>query len=103
DECCNEGELCNQQSMSCELDCGDQEPCGVDDPVCCGAGELCYVGQCIVPGGSCEGLVCATKSTSDCDPDEICDADLGLCVPNLANERCTYTPEAGVFDPVPRF
>jgi hypothetical protein len=103
DECCGPDEQCDQDTLECVLDCGDAEPCGVDEPVCCGDAELCYVGQCIVPGGACEGLVCATKTDSDCDIDEICDAELGLCVPNLADESCTFTPEAGVFDPVPRW
>jgi hypothetical protein len=103
DECCAADEQCDPVNLECVIDCGDDEPCGVDEPVCCGDAELCYVGQCIVPGGACEGLVCATKTDSGCDVDEICDADLGLCVPDLADVSCTFTPEAGVFDPVPRW
>ena len=102
DACCEDGEVCNQDSMTCELDCGAEEPCGIDPPVCCGGGEICYVGQCVVPGGPCE-LGCATQTESDCDDDEICDPDLGQCVPDLADETCTYAPEPGVFDPVPRW
>ncbi|MFO7563003.1 MAG: hypothetical protein R6X02_10205 [Enhygromyxa sp.] len=101
--CCGPGELCDEASQSCVLDCGGEEPCGSDPGECCSAGELCYVGQCVVPGGSCSVLSCATETESDCDEGEICDADLGLCVPNLANEACTFTPEAGVFEPVPRW
>lgn len=103
DDCCADGELCNQSTLECELDCGGDPPCGDDPPTCCGGDEICYVGQCVVPGGSCMELGCATQTESDCEPDEICDADLGLCVPNLADETCTFTPEPGVFDPVPRW
>jgi hypothetical protein len=98
DACCLAGEVCTDGQ--CVLDCGVDPPCG---DVCCGAGELCYVGQCIVPGGSCSALACATSVTSDCEQDEICDATLGLCVPNLADPSCAFEPEIGVFDPVPRF
>jgi hypothetical protein len=96
--CCAAGEACSDGQ--CVLDCGDAPPCGDE---CCGAGELCYVGQCIVPGASCNAIACATSVTSDCQPSEICDAQLGLCVPNLADPTCAFEPEIGVFDPVPRF
>jgi hypothetical protein len=101
--CCGADESCNQATGSCELDCGEQAPCGTDPGVCCGDGQLCYVGQCVVPGGPCSALSCATETESDCDAGQICDADLGQCVPNLANQACTFAPEAGVFEPVPRW
>ena len=101
--CCGPDEVCDPATSTCELDCGVQDPCGLDNPVCCGEGEICYVNMCIVPGGACEQLTCATQTDSDCDADEICDADLGECVPNLADESCTYDPEPGVFDPIPRW
>jgi hypothetical protein len=103
DDCCVDGEACDQNTLSCVLDCGDTEPCGADPGECCGADQICYVGQCLIPGGPCSELGCATQTESDCDEDEICDGDLGLCVPNLADVTCTYTPEPGVFDPVPRW
>ena len=102
DECCDDGELCDPNTLTCMLDCGAEQPCG-DPAVCCGGDEICYVGQCVVPGGACMELGCATQTESDCDDDEICDADLGLCVPNLADPTCTFVPEPGVFDPVPRW
>ncbi|NJK33288.1 MAG: hypothetical protein HC927_13305 [Deltaproteobacteria bacterium] len=40
---------------------------------------------------------------SSCNADEVCDGELGVCVPDIANTDCTYVPEQGVFDPVPRF
>ncbi len=57
----------------------------------------------VVPGGQCSVLSCATETESDCGDGEICDADLGLCVPKLANEACTFAPEADVFEPIPRW
>ena len=102
-ECCGANEACDPDTLTCVIDCGEQEPCGLESPTCCGDGELCYVGQCIVPGDSCNALSCATQTESDCEANEICDGELGLCVPNLADESCTFTPEAGVFDPVPRW
>jgi hypothetical protein len=46
---------------------------------------------------------CATRSDSECEPDEICDSQMGVCVPNFANPACAFEPKVGVFDPVPRF
>ena len=46
---------------------------------------------------------CATNTTVECDTNQICDAELGLCVPNLADPECAFQPEKGVFDPIPRF
>ena len=98
DECCGDDQACvNDQ---CELDCGAQPAC---EDVCCGDGEVCYVGQCIVPGDSCNAAVCATSIASDCADDQICDPELGQCVPNFADPSCAFQPEVGVFDPVPRF
>ncbi len=98
--CCDAGEACVEGA--CMLDCGDEVACG---DVCCdgGAGEICYVGQCIVPSGSCSGAACATAVGSECGQDEICDPQLGQCVPNFADPTCAFEPEVGVFDPVPRF
>lgn len=98
--CCAADELC--QDGACVKDCGEGDPCGPDQ-VCCGEGELCYAGSCVVPGDPCRGLACATNTTSECEANEICDAELGLCVPNLADPECAFEPTPGVFDPVPRF
>ncbi|MCA9709051.1 MAG: VCBS repeat-containing protein, partial [Myxococcales bacterium] len=98
DTCCEAGQTC--QDGECVLDCGAAPPCG---DVCCGDGQVCYVGQCITPGNPCNAAVCATTVQSDCNDDEICDAQLGQCVPNFADPTCAFEPEVGVFDPVPRF
>jgi hypothetical protein len=102
DACCEQGEACIDDM--CVVDCGGEAPCGADQ-ICCdsAAGEVCYVGQCVVPGGSCSGLACATQVESECEQGQLCDADLGLCVPNLGDPTCAFEPEVGVFDPVPRF
>ena len=102
-DCCEADEVCNLDSMQCVLDCGDTPVCGSDPGACCDAGEVCYVGACIVPGNPCEVSGCATDVRSDCPLGEVCDGGLGACVPDLADPTCTFTPEAGVFDPVPRF
>ncbi|MCX4245108.1 FG-GAP-like repeat-containing protein [Paraliomyxa miuraensis] len=99
DTCCAADEVCNDDGQ-CVLDCGIEPPCG---DVCCGNGEICYVGQCVVPGGACNAAVCATTVTSDCEDGQICDPQLGLCVPNFADPSCAFEPDIGVFDPVPRF
>ncbi len=100
-QCCGLDERCDE-AETCVLDCGADDPCG---EVCCdgGAGELCYVGQCIVPGAACSAAACATDVGSECAKGEICDPTLGQCVPNFADPTCAFEPEVGVFDPVPRF
>lgn len=100
DVCCEAGELC--EDGMCRVDCGGDPPCG-EEQQCCGGDEICYAGQCVTPGASCSAAACATKVGSDCGEDEICDAELGQCVPNFADPTCAFEPEVGVFDPVPRF
>jgi hypothetical protein len=100
DECCAAGEAC--VDGECVLDCGDSDPCGAD-PVCCEDGQICYVGNCVVPGSACKGLQCATNVESECEDGEICDNELGLCVPDFANPDCAFEPEVGQFEPIPRF
>jgi hypothetical protein len=100
DVCCDDGQAC--VDGTCQIDCGGDDPCGPDQ-VCCGDGELCYADSCVVPGAPCAGAMCATKIGSECEDGQICDPDLGLCVPNLANPACQFVPEPGVFDPIPRF
>lgn len=98
-DCCEDFEACVEGV--CELDCDPGlAPC---NDVCCGGGEICYVGNCVEPGAPCSTGACATSLASDCEADEVCDLDLGRCVPNLADESCIFEPEVGVFDPVPRF
>ncbi|MCA9687318.1 MAG: hypothetical protein KC457_34475, partial [Myxococcales bacterium] len=103
DDCCGDGEVCDLDDLVCVIDCGDDPVCGDAPGQCCSAGEVCYAGGCIVPGADCMVSSCATDTRSSCGVGEVCDPDLGACVPDLADQTCTYQPEAGVFDPVPRF
>jgi len=98
--CCAAGEVC--VDGECVADCGDSDPCGAEQ-VCCGDGQICFIGSCIVPGEPCKGLQCASSVESECADGELCDPELGLCVPNFANPECAFQPEVGEFDPVPRF
>ncbi len=78
--------------------------CGASQ-TCCGMSEICYLGQCLVPGDPCiPGQACATRPEErPCPQGQICEPSLMLCVPQDVNESCTYVPPAGVFDPVPLF
>jgi len=98
--CCAPNEACIEGA--CAIDCGDTEPCGPEG-ICCDDGQICYVGACVVPGDPCQGMQCATNLVSECAEDEVCDTQLGLCVPNFANPDCAFQPEVGTFDAVPRF
>lgn len=100
DTCCGPEEAC--VDGRCQVDCGGEPPCG-EGQLCCGSDEVCYAGQCVLPGPACDGAACATKEGSDCSDAEICDPELGRCVPNFADPSCVFAPEVGVFDPVPRF
>jgi hypothetical protein len=99
-DCCDPGEVCTDGT--CVLDCGSDPACGSE---CCdgAGGEICYIGSCIVPGAACDSAVCATNTETTCARGEICDPNLGQCVPNFADPTCAFEPEVGVFDPVPRF
>lgn len=101
DVCCDAGERCDEM-LGCVLDCGAEDPC---NDTCCdtAGGEICYVGQCIVPGAVCSAAACATQVGSDCGDGEVCDPQLGQCVPDFSDPTCAFEPEVGVFDPVPRF
>ena len=102
-DCCSADEVCNTETFQCELDCGeDVEPCG-DPAQCCGVGEICYADACIEPGIPCTVSDCATDPDDGCPEGEFCDPEYGACLPEIINNDCTYAPEAGVFDPVPRF
>jgi hypothetical protein len=82
-------------------DCGGPAPCG-DANVCCADDELCYLGECVVPGGACQQSVCATKPNENtCEDGFVCDPSTQLCLPSKADPTCQYIPPAGVFQPEP--
>jgi hypothetical protein len=101
EECCAADQLCTDGF--CQKDCGGDLPCGAAQE-CCGDAQLCYLGECIDPGASCTEITCATQQQLEqCDPGQICDPNLGLCVPSKLNEACTYVPPAGKFNAQPQF
>jgi len=102
-DCCGPDEICDPDTKSCVVDCGEDPVCGTDPGACCDAGEVCFAGSCIVPGAPCTPSTCATDTDPICKEGEVCDPDLGACVPDLADKTCIYKPEVGVFDAVPRF
>jgi len=100
-ECCGADQVCFEGS--CAADCGGVPACGPDN-ICCEGGDVCYLGECVVPDGPCEDLSCATKPMQEvCEPGYVCDGDLGLCVPSLANPDCQYVPPPAEFAPRPEF
>jgi hypothetical protein len=100
DVCCPDGDVCVE--AQCQKDCGGPPPCGPQQD-CCAGDELCYLGECVVPGPACDSQQCATKSTSDCAVGFVCDSELGLCLPSKADPSCIYEPPPAVFEPRPDF
>lgn len=100
--CCEGADVCLEGS--CASECGPEEtPCG-PDRTCCSSAEACYLGQCVVPGGPCETVACATqRATAECDEGFVCDGDFGLCMPSFADPSCEYAPPPAQFDPRPQF
>ena len=100
DECCAPDQLCVE--AQCQKDCGGPPPCGQQQD-CCAGQEICYLGECVVPGNACDTLQCATKIANDCGVGKVCDSELKLCLPSKADLNCTYKPPAQTFKPVPTF
>lgn len=98
-DCCDDPQVCfNGQ---CADDCGGVPACG---GVCCDGADVCYLGECVTPGGACQEFSCATKElVTTCDPGYVCDGDLGLCVPSMADPTCQYVPPPSQFQPRPEF
>jgi hypothetical protein len=99
-ECCADGDICVEEQ--CQKDCGGPPPCGPQQD-CCGAQELCYLGECVQPGNACDVAQCATQLVNDCPQGFVCDTDLKLCLPSKADLNCIYKPPAQTFKPVPTF
>lgn len=103
--CCDPSEACIDEGSG-EAEC---VPCGGDaarlcGDVCCAGSDICYLGECTTPGADCTEFACATKAVvSNCGDGELCDQDLGKCMPSRLRESCVFEPPPQVFDPVPRF
>ncbi|MBK7826800.1 FG-GAP-like repeat-containing protein [Nannocystis sp.] len=100
DECCAPDQLCIE--AQCQKDCGGPPPCGQQQD-CCNGQEICYLGECVVPGDACDTQQCATKVANDCGIGNVCDSELKLCLPSKADLNCIYKPPAQTFKPVPTF
>lgn len=101
--CCGPEEVCAEGL--CRRDCADGRlGCGVDG-TCCGPSEVCYQGACVTPGDACTPVAaCATRpELRSCSNEQVCDPELGRCVPRLVDETCTFVPPPGVFEPRPLF
>lgn len=68
-DCCADGDICVEEQ--CQKDCGGPPPCGPQQD-CCGAQELCYLGECVQPGPACDVTQCATQLTNDCAQGFVC-------------------------------
>jgi hypothetical protein len=80
--------------------------CGAfgDPGACCAAGDVCYLGVCVTPTGTCSVQGCATSpATGDCAQGEICDPLLDRCIPVPGGATCTFVPDASAFAPRPLF
>jgi len=87
--CCGADQRC--VADSCVLDCAEgHAPCGSGvDAVCCGMGDVCYLGACTVPGAAC-------TSTRDCATGEYCESSIGACLPRATGgDACEYRPPVG--------
>jgi hypothetical protein len=100
DDCCDANQECVESQ--CQKDCGGPPPCGPSEE-CCLGNEICYLGECVVPGPACSQTQCATQLSNDCAPGYVCDPDLDQCLPSKADPSCTYMPPNQVFKPVPQF
>lgn len=92
---CPTGFVCEQGA--CDIDCAGESRC---DGGCCSTGEVCYLGECTVPGAVCgvAGGGGASCVAAACSENEQCDPALGRCLPLPPAQTCTAEPGAS-FDP----
>jgi len=91
DHCCAADELC--MGGYCYPDCGQGTICldTNDQALCCDSTEICFMNQCLVPGGWCD-------SDADCALTEYCEVSINACLP-IPTSTCEYIPPAGDFTP----
>ncbi len=75
----------------CRAPC-DTVRCGPALEQCCGAGDICYAQSCVSTDVEC-------VLQSDCEDDEVCEPDLGICIPEALIGTCEYVPPPGLFEP----
>ncbi|MCB9506376.1 MAG: hypothetical protein H6698_00595 [Myxococcales bacterium] len=91
DACCDDSLVC--EAGRCRASCSvGAERCGTAPEFCCDIGDICYAGTCAAPGEPC-------RFTEDCGLDEICEPELGLCLPRALVPPCEFIPPVGVFSP----
>lgn len=78
--------------QGCVNDCGARERCGVDGDICCADGEICYRFACVSPHDGCH-------IQDDCPDGQSCEPDQQLCLDDTAIGECLYHPPVGVFNP----
>jgi hypothetical protein len=89
--CCDQDEVC--MGGYCHLSCSNGVRCldSVGDEMCCLPGEICFMNECITPGGNC-------SSDAGCALDEYCEESIGRCLP-IPDSNCEYHPPIGQFTP----
>lgn len=89
--CCAPGRECEVDR--CVLSCGEAETaCGAgEEAVCCGRGDLCYLGACVSPGEPCE-------RSGDCPEGEYCESTVMRCLPRASGEACEFRPPTGALE-----
>ena len=90
DSCCDEDLVCERGR--CASPC-EGERCGADLDVCCGSGSSCYSGECVPTEPRCD-------FGTDCEVDELCEPNLGVCIQRDSVPECEYVPTRGEFAPV---
>src|SRR5690606_8959899 len=82
--CCAAGNACVDDM--CLPACASGVRCGDDHTICCGAGDVCLAGECVVPGDAC-------ADSYDCGEGQFCEPTLGQCLPQPDPLTCEYTPQ----------
>ncbi len=93
---CCQGEFRTCVDGRCELRCPmNRAVCGAgEDAICCEAGDVCLLGECLTPGAACDEL-------TRCPEGQYCEPTLGRCLPRReSGEACTWRPPPGAFEPV---
>ena len=92
DACCDENFVCEGIDGCAPVAC-EGIRCGPDESLCCTGEEICWGDSCVIADLPCDSVI-------DCPEDEICEPDLGVCVPSSGVSECEYRPPPGEFDPV---
>ena len=90
-QCCESREMC--LDGTCVAQCADPaQLCGAQSELCCGSDEACI-------GSTCVALLRPCEHGEDCEPEELCEPSLGVCISRDAVKVCEYRPPVGDFLP----